>query len=353
MGAFEAKVIQYSPWSAQTRTAIDGSKRFIVRFSAGRATRPSTIKHEGHQGSAVMPVEIPFSSDSVNFHRLNAGQLLFAFGITSPKGPRGGSFVQCVRYDSAAAEEPGPSGIRLHQGRHTGPLHAVFANQYPISPYSSLLVPFLLEKRPQVLTEDALRVLLHFEAEFSLSGWRFGFNSLGGGASVNHLHFQFTHLDKQSAMSLPVERCPTKAVKRARVGPQLWRVQGWPVPALLYKGLQDIEKTAQTIAQCVAHLRALGLPHTLLLAGDKAYLFPRRPMTLQDNPSFGGGSPGLMELSGEYILSSAVKFKTVKAQQIHEYLEQTVAVSEKQFDSILNHCATFVEDRSTGDDASQ
>lgn len=108
-------------------------------------------------------------------------------------------------------------------------------------------------------------MLLEFAAEFALSGWRFGFNSLGAAASVNHLHFQFFHLDSQSGRSLPVEHSRSTAVKRT-AQEQLWVLKGYPLRALVYRKLQP-ESSSQLIAQCAEYLRSKSVPHTLLVAG--------------------------------------------------------------------------------------
>ncbi|CAN0099141.1 unnamed protein product [Phaeothamnion confervicola] len=69
--------------------------------------------------------------------------------------------------------------------------HAVLVNPRPIGRYSGLLLPFAGEALPQRATAEALAVGFDFAAALGGSPeLRVGFNGMGAGASVNHLHFQ-------------------------------------------------------------------------------------------------------------------------------------------------------------------
>jgi len=353
-------VVKYSPWGVQTRKVYDEVGRFLLRYSPLRATRPSSLESEGQgqgQGAAkLVPVVMPFDASGITFHRFTHGELLFVFGSPPTDGGAFGReevdrvvsppHVACLRHrrhhgkawTEGGGEEPrgrlreGDTGrddlIWLQPGSlpPRRALHAVFANQYPIGPYSGLLTPWVDRDLPQVLTIPALEVLLSFVAEFSMKGWRFGFNSLGAGASVNHLHFQFFHLDPHSQGSLPVERVSQRAIKRQtggrnpREGTELWVLgfPDWPLRALVYRRLNP--GSAELIGRCAGYLQEMGLPHTLLVAGDRAYLFPRKPLGVSPHsPHFGGGKPGLLECSGEYIMASKEKFGTAEGKQVCPY----------------------------------
>ena len=241
--------------------------------------------------------------------------------------------------DDATVEKEAP--FQLSTGKYTpaAAVHAVFANQFPIGPYSGLLTPFVTRNLPQVLTAAGLRVLFEFVAEFTTTGWRFGFNSLGAAASVNHLHFQFFHLDPASQGSLPVERISQSAVRRPRHGTQLWTLRhDWPLRGLVYRGL-DPQSSSQLIGQCAAYLRKKGLPHTLLVAADRAYLFPRKPLDVP--PQFGGGKPGLLECSGEYIMATLDQFASAGGEEVRAYLAENVTVGPRDFAAIVEECASF------------
>lgn len=125
-----------------------------------------------------VPVTLPFDISGITFHKFIHGELLFLFrdnldlslqdGIKHHKS-HSHSFVQCMktvpdvhakdiledseyasgnnRREVAGIVKPGISSIST-KGH---PIHAVFANQYPIGPYSALLTPFILENRPQVI----------------------------------------------------------------------------------------------------------------------------------------------------------------------------------------------------------
>merc|ERR1740122_679363 len=63
------------------------------------------------------------------------------------------------------------------------------ANVNPVCKGHTLLVPDILAGLPQVLTEEALLLGLGFAARAAHRMW-LSFNSIGAGASVNHLHWQ-------------------------------------------------------------------------------------------------------------------------------------------------------------------
>jgi len=123
---------------------------------------------------------------------------------------------------------------------------------------------------------------------------------------------------------------------------QLWVLKNWPLRTLVFRKLDTLD-SAKIIGRCVEHLRSKGLPHTLLVAAGRAYLFPRKD--LKYPPNFGGGKPGLMECSGEYIMHSAAKFQSAKgrkmAQRVRAYLSENVTVGEEAFGGILHECASY------------
>jgi len=80
----------------------------------------------------------------------------------------------------------------LWQGEYQNKNCCVFYNKFPFSDYHLLIVVSPEENRPQLLTKEMHQYasLLAADAGQSLTGFGIGFNSLAGGTSVNHLHFQ-------------------------------------------------------------------------------------------------------------------------------------------------------------------
>ena len=60
----------------------------------------------------------------------------------------------------------------------------------PIEYGHVLLVPKLLDCKPQQIDEASFRLALNFAVEAQNLSFRVGYNSLGAFATINHLHFQ-------------------------------------------------------------------------------------------------------------------------------------------------------------------
>lgn len=60
----------------------------------------------------------------------------------------------------------------------------------PIEYGHVLLIPRVLDCLPQRIDRDSFTMALHFAGEVADPFFRVGYNSLGGFATINHLHFQ-------------------------------------------------------------------------------------------------------------------------------------------------------------------
>jgi diadenosine tetraphosphate (Ap4A) HIT family hydrolase len=80
----------------------------------------------------------------------------------------------------------------LWQGEYRNKNLCVLYNKFPFSDYHLLIVVSPEESRSQLLTKKMHQYvfLLAEDADRSFPGFGIGFNSLAGGASVNHFHFQ-------------------------------------------------------------------------------------------------------------------------------------------------------------------
>ncbi|NXQ50556.1 GDPP1 phosphorylase, partial [Catharus fuscescens] len=115
---------------------------------------------------------------------------------------------------SAERRPPQPNFTRLRPAellfrlRRTGgpgpppePL-LVAINASPLERGHVLLLPEPARRLPQVLTAPALRGALEAALLSAHPGFRVGFNGLGGGASVNHLHLHGLYLDRPLPLHL-------------------------------------------------------------------------------------------------------------------------------------------------------
>ncbi|CAN5596924.1 hypothetical protein BH10BAC5_BH10BAC5_28190 [soil metagenome] len=145
----------------------------------------------------------------------------------------------------------------LYEGVHKGNKFTILFNKFPFARYHTLLVPERLKKHPQFLTKKFLEMAYSFMKEMSpkIDGLGMGYNSYGGYASVNHLHFQMfidekgmPYNDKRWLHNEGNEKYP------ARV-----------------EVFDEIKKCMKFITQ----LHNLNIPYNLLFSENKIYCFPR------------------------------------------------------------------------------
>ncbi|NP_001104198.1 GDP-D-glucose phosphorylase 1 isoform X1 [Xenopus laevis] len=126
---------------------------------------------------------------------------------------------------------------------------------------------------PQILTEDLMLFGLESVLLSAHPGFRVGFNSLGGFASVNHLHLHGFYLDHdlfiESSSSKPL--CPEM---------NFHLITHFPAPSFLfYTDGRNLKSTAQNICKVTDFLVAKNIAHNLFI-------------TRGSNPDTGNGSEG-------------------------------------------------------------
>ena len=270
----------------------DLASSFVVVLNPSRAQ-----KRMERPPSEVEPVLRPWSEKGFNFGKVGAREVMFRLqeGVGGANSAVNAGGFACAT-ESALAAAP----------------HSVVVNVSPFDMHSSLLVPFIRERRPQALEEDALRVALRFAAAHVRDGGsgdvanaaalrragnptplRVGFNSGGGGASVNHLHFQIW---RPAGGILPVEYAATLASRPLRDGAGGVRISeladGYPVRGFVLDGVRRSEAAreaaARAVSRCAARLAAgsfpfpssPALPFNLVLTGDRIFFWPRQEMHL-------------------------------------------------------------------------
>ncbi|XP_037000897.2 GDP-D-glucose phosphorylase 1 [Artibeus jamaicensis] len=137
----------------------------------------------------------------------------------------------------------------------------VMINISPLEWGHVLLVPEPARALPQRLLPGALRAGLEAVLLSSHPGFRVGFNSLGGLASVNHLHLHGYYL----AHRLPVERAPST---RLDPGGHLHLLQAVPAPGFLFytSGPRpDLEALISRVCRATDYLTDHEIAHNLFV----------------------------------------------------------------------------------------
>ena len=153
----------------------------------------------------------------------------------------------------------------FREGEWQGASWRVLYNKFPFAPWHLLVVPNVNSGQPQYLTEENHRRVMELVGRLSqrLPGVIMAYNSLGAGASVNHLHFQFAVIEE----SLPVEK-------------QHWQHQGgneaYPLDCTRYHD-------PDTAWNAIDERQRSGKPFNLIYRGEACYLLKRKaPAEVKD-----------------------------------------------------------------------
>lgn len=220
----ELGLFRYRLGELQTQT-LPGAVGFVAQLNVERGTqrrRPQNIRS----------VRQPFDSEQFNFNKIQPGEVLFRL-----------------------RREPGVPCVPQQEDI------LVMINISPLEWGHVLLVPEPAQGLPQRLLPGALQAGLEAVLLSAHPGFRIGFNSLGGLASVNHLHLHGYYLDHR----LPVEWAPSKTLDP---GGHLHLLQAVPAPGFLFYTSgpgPDLEALVSRVCRATDYLTDHEIAHNLFV----------------------------------------------------------------------------------------
>uniref|UniRef100_A0A8C9P6U8 GDP-D-glucose phosphorylase 1 n=1 Tax=Spermophilus dauricus TaxID=99837 RepID=A0A8C9P6U8_SPEDA len=220
----ELGLFRYRLGELQTQT-LPGAVGFVAQLNVERGVqrrRPQNIKS----------VRQAFDPEQFNFNKIRPGEVLFRLH----RKPNDCSAVQQEDI-------------------------LVIINVSPLEWGHVLLVPEPTLGLPQRLLPGVLRAGLETVLLSSHPGFRVGFNSLGGLASVNHLHLHGYYL----AHRLPVEGAPSEALDP---GGHLYLLQAVPAPGFLFYTSgpgPDLEALISRVCRATDYLTDHEIAHNLFV----------------------------------------------------------------------------------------
>ncbi|NXF50585.1 GDPP1 phosphorylase, partial [Oceanites oceanicus] len=260
---------------------LPGPMRLVAQLNVQRGT-------ERRPPQAVRSLRQPFDPRAFNFTRIRPGEVLLRLRR------------------AGGGEEGGPAAPEAL---------LVAINVSPLERGHVLLLPEPARGLPQVLTAPLLRGGLEAALLSAHPGFRVGFNSLGGCASVNHLHLHAFYLDRpllvESAPARPL--CPRRGLSLLR---------GVPAPAFLFyaAGPAGLRELARDVCRAAEHLADAGLAYNVFATrgdppeggagrGLRVLLWARRPSF---GPKAGSAfNVALCELAGYLPLPAAPLFRDI------------------------------------------
>lgn len=220
----ELGLFRYRLGELQTQT-LPGAVGFVAQLNVERGTqrrRPQNIRS----------VRQPFDSEQFNFNKIQPGEVLFRL-----------------------RREPGVPCVPQQEDI------LVMINISPLEWGHVLLVPEPAQGLPQRLLPGALQAGLEAVLLSAHPGFRVGFNSLGGLASVNHLHLHGYYLDHR----LPVEWAPSKTLDP---GGHLHLLQAVPAPGFFFYTSgpgPDLEALVSRVCRATNYLTDHEIAHNLFV----------------------------------------------------------------------------------------
>lgn len=224
-------------------------------------------------------------------------------------------------------------------------LHPLYACPTPVAPCHCWFPLFVEEGLPQVLSPELLTLALTVFRISNNPSLRLGFDSLGAGAELNHLHLHFFFANAVlRGNSLPIEGCRKQLVLESSlrhrkqdeinmfsIGVNVYEALDYPAHCLLITPSVEIddenvseaiESVSNVAGILLNHLVELNIPHNLLMSSSGSiYVFPRAFLS-ED-------SAGFFEMAGLIRSETAEQSEESVAEMLRE-----ASVSEGEFEEM-------------------
>lgn len=279
----ELGLFRYCLGELQTQT-LPGTVGFVAQLNVERGVQRRPPQN-------IRSVRQPFDPEQFNFNKIRPGEVLFRLH-----------------------REPGLPDVLQQEDI------LVLINVSPLEWGHVLLVPEPARGLPQRLLPGALRAGLEAVLLSSHPGFRIGFNSLGGLASVNHLHLHGYYM----AHRLPVEGAPSEPLDP---GGHLYLLQAVPAPGFLFYTSgpgPDLEALISRVCRATNYLTDHEIAHNLFvtrgappgktspssaLTGIRVILWPRKSsFGIKEGEAF---NVALCELAGHLPVKTSQDFSSL------------------------------------------
>lgn len=185
------------------------------------------------------------------------------------------------------------------------------------------MIPDVKGNQPQVMTLKCLEIVLFLISSTNDRALRFGYNSPGALASVNHLHMHMLHVERE----LYVE-----TIKLRKLTGNLHKIDDERLPVkgfcLIY---EDIEIDAQKLFNLVEYCCTKIIPHNIFITKSHAsdetriFLFPRSMKKFGfDKSCTSLLNVAICELGGFISLGDEELFNTISESYVVDRFQQEI-----------------------------
>ncbi|KAG8054320.1 hypothetical protein GUJ93_ZPchr0001g31716 [Zizania palustris] len=260
--------------SCETKV-LPGEHNFVVTLLEGRDQKKRPTEFRMNQ------VLQPFDGAKFNFTKVIPEEVIFTFGETRNDS---GQYFDDVPHTVAASHS------------------AILINVSPIGYCHVLLIPQIQDCLPQRVDRESFLLAMYVAREARDPFFRVGYNSLGGFATINHLHFQAYYLKVQ----YPVEKAPTEKLTTLGNGVSI---------------IQLVQYPNFLLPQCYAEKQALG-------KASEEFLDMRI-------------NPAVWELSGHLVLKRRKDYDGASEATICGFLVEA-SLSETEFLELKSRIMEFL-----------
>ncbi|XP_025819786.1 GDP-L-galactose phosphorylase 1-like isoform X1 [Panicum hallii] len=297
---------------------LPGERNFVATLIEGRDQKKRPTEFGMNQ------VLQPFDSGKFNFTKVRPEEVIFRFCETDK--------------DSAQYFGGAPDTISASSS-------AILINVSPIGYCHVLLTPKIQDCLPQRIDEESFLIAMYIARETRNPFFRVGYNSLGGFATINHLHFQAYYLK----VPYPVEKATTEKLTTLVNGVSISQLVDYPVSGFVFEGGASLEDLSDVVAKVCIFLQENNRPFNVLISesGNSVFLLPQ---CYAEKQRLGKASqefldmrinPAIWELSGHLVLKRKKDYDEASEPNICRFLVEA-ALSETEFQELKRCVLDFL-----------
>ncbi|EEE55829.1 GDP-L-galactose phosphorylase 2 isoform X2 [Oryza sativa Japonica Group] len=303
--------------SCETKV-LPGEHNFVATLIEGRDQKKRPTQFGMNQ------VLQPFDSVKFNFTKVSPEEVIFTF-----KESQNDSVKYFDNVPHAVAASP----------------TAILINVSPIGYCHVLLIPRIQDCLPQRVDKESFLLAMYVASEAKDPFFRVGYNSLGGFATINHLHFQAYYLKVQ----YPVEKALTEKLTTLGNGVSIIQLVQYPVSGFVFEGGACLEDLSDVVSKVCIFLQENNKPFNALISesGKRVFLLPQ---CYAEKQALGRVSqefldmrinPAVWELSGHLVLKRRKDYDEASEATICRFLVEA-SLSESEFQELKSCILEFL-----------
>ncbi|KAF0919738.1 hypothetical protein E2562_031080 [Oryza meyeriana var. granulata] len=233
--------------SCETKV-LAGEHNFVATLIEGRDQKKRPTQFGMNQ------VIQPFDSAKFNFTKVNPEEVIFAF--------------EEAQNDSEKYFDNVPHAVAYSPS-------AILINVSPIGYCHVLLIPRIQDCLSQRVDKESFLLAMYVAREARNPFFRVGYNSLGGFATINHLHFQAYYLKVQ--LQYPVEKAPMEKLTTVGNGVSIIQLVDYPVSGFVFEGGACLEDLSDVVSKVCIFMQENNRPFNVLISesGKRVSLLPQ------------------------------------------------------------------------------